>query len=75
MCDDPNIRTQAASEQFLDWLQNVNIRPSQHEIKQKLTTLCQRLNIPPIPLQTALVMARRKGATRAAERLEELDDE
>jgi hypothetical protein len=75
MCDDPNIRTQAAAEQILEWLQNINIRPSQFEIRQKIATTCQRLNIQPLAIKNVLILARRKGAARAAERLEELDDE
>ena len=75
MCDDPNIRTQAAAEQLVDWLQNVNLRPTQFEIKQKITNLCKRLNVPPLTIQVLSNLARRKGANRATERLTELDDE
>jgi hypothetical protein len=75
MCDDVNIRTQAAAEQLVEWLQNVNIRPAQFEVRQKITSLAQRLNVPPPTVRSLLTLARRKGFTRAAERLEELDDD
>lgn len=75
MCDDTSIRDQAAAEQLVEWLQNVNIRPGQFEIRQKLNSLAQHLNVQPTSIKAALGLARRKGFSRAAERLEELDDD
>jgi hypothetical protein len=75
MCDDATIRNQAATEQLIEWLQNVNIRPTEFEVQQKITNVCQRLSVPPIRPQIALSQARAKGFSRAAERLAELDDD
>jgi len=75
MCDDASIRTQAAAEQLVDWLQNVNLRPTQFEIKQKIANLCKRLNVPALTVEVLSNIARRKGSTRAVERLSELEDE
>jgi hypothetical protein len=74
VCDDANLRAEAAAEQLVEWLQNVNLRPTQFEIRQKIDGLAKRLNVPPLPLTGLLTLARRRGLTRAAERLEALDD-
>ncbi len=75
MCDDPKIRVQAAAEQLLEWLQNANIRPSQFETRQKITSIGQRLRVEKPTIQDLLTQARRSGLSRAAERLEEMDDD
>lgn len=74
VCDDAEIRRQAAAEQLVDWLQSASAHPTREEIQGKLTGLCQRLNIAPEPVGALLSLARRKGQHRAAERLEELDE-
>ena len=74
VCDDANLRAEAAAEQLVEWLQNINLRPTQFEIRQKIDGLAKRLNVPPPPLTGLLTLARRRGLTRAAERLEALDD-
>jgi hypothetical protein len=75
MCDDAGIRKQAAAEQLLEWLQNVNASPAQEEIRRKFANLCQRLKIDLLPQKEALSLARKRGLLRAAERLEEMDEE
>jgi len=35
MCDDVDVRKQAAAEQLLEWLQGVNAKPVAGEITQK----------------------------------------
>jgi hypothetical protein len=75
MCDDASIRTQAAADQLLDWLQNANATPSQDEIKRKFATLRQRLKIELLPVTEVLALARKRKFARAAERLEELEDD
>ncbi len=74
VCDDAEVRRQAAIEQLLEWLQAVSARPSQDEIRRKFSTLCQRLNIPRLSVGEVLSQARQKGWAQAAERLEKLDD-
>jgi len=74
MCDDVNIRKQAAAEQLLEWLQSANATPSPVEINRKFASLCQRLSIELLSATDVLALARQKGLTRAAERLEELDE-
>jgi hypothetical protein len=74
MCDDVNIRKQAAAEQLLEWLQNANTKPSAEEVRRKMGNLYQRLSLPQSPLQDILGQARKRGFARAAERLEEMDD-
>jgi hypothetical protein len=74
MCDDVNIRKQAAAEQLLEWLQNANARPSVDEIRRKFAGLCKRLNVETLSVTDALAQARKKGLARAAERLEEMDE-
>jgi hypothetical protein len=74
MCDDVNIRKQAAAEQLLEWLQNANARPSADEIRRKFTGLCKRLSVETLSVTDALAQARKKGLARAAERLEEMDE-
>jgi hypothetical protein len=74
MCDDVNIRKQAAAEQLLEWLQGANATPSPVEINRKFAGLCQRLSIELLPAADVLALARQKGLARAAERLEELDE-
>lgn len=74
MCDDANIRKQAAAEQLLEWLQGASATPSPEEIKRKFATLCQRLSLQLLSVKDVLVLARQKGLGRAAERLEELDE-
>ncbi len=73
-CDDPQIRAQAAAEQVLEWLQNVNIRPSRYEIQQKIASISGRLNVSQPTLPALLAVARHKKFPRAAERLEELEE-
>lgn len=75
VCDNAAIRKQAASEQLLEWLQNVNITPGGKEIRRKLTELCQRLSIQELPITQVTILARQRGLTRAAQRLEEMDDD
>jgi len=75
MCDDVNIRSRAAAEQLLEWLQGANAKPSTQELKQKFASLRQRLSLQELPLKSVLALARLKGFARAAERLEELDDD
>lgn len=75
LCDDVNVRNQAAVEQLAEWLQNANARPSTAEIKRKLIDLCKRLSIKELPIKTILVFSRQKRLTRAAERLEEMDED
>jgi len=75
MCDDVNIRKQAASEQLLEWLQNANTKPPQEEVKRKFANLCQRLSIEQMPISTVLSQARQNGFIRAAERLEEMEED
>ena len=75
MCDDPKIRAQAAAEQLLEWLQNANIRPSQFETRQKIVSIGQRLRVENPSIQDLLAQARRNGLSRAAERLEEMEDD
>gem|GEM_PF-1938692 len=74
MCDDASIRTQAAAEQLLEWLQGVNTQPAAGEINRKFISLCERLKIPRLPVKDALALARKIGLSRAAERLEELEE-
>jgi hypothetical protein len=74
LCDDVEVRKQAAAGQLVEWLQGANARPTSAEIKRKFTNLCQRLSIPQLPVKTALTLARQKGFARAAERLEEMED-
>ncbi len=74
VCDDINIRKQAAAEQLLEWLQNANAKPPAEEVRRKKASLYQRLSLPPQPVQDLLGLARRRGYARAAERLEEMDD-
>jgi len=74
LCDDPKIRAQAAAEQVLEWLQNVNIRPSRHEILQKIASTSGRLNVSKPTFQGLLAAAYSRKLPRAAERLEELDE-
>ncbi len=74
MCDDVNIRKQAAAEQLLEWLQNANTKPSAEEVRRKMGNLYQRLSLTQAPLQDILGQARKRGFARAAERLEEMDD-
>lgn len=73
-CDDPKIRALAAAEQVLEWLQNVNIRPTCHEIQQKIAGISGRLNVSQPTLPALLAVAHHKKFPRAAERLEELDE-
>jgi hypothetical protein len=73
-CDDVDIRRQAAAEQLADWLQNANAKPAQDEIRRKFDNICQRLKIQPLSVMAVLSLARQKGLTRAAERLEEVDE-
>lgn len=75
LCDDVNVREQAAAEQLTEWLQNVNAKPSATEVKLKFANLCKRLSIQQLPIQTVLIFARKKRLARAAERLEEMDDD
>jgi hypothetical protein len=74
LCDDVDVRKQAAAEQLLEWLQGANAKPSQEEIKRKFANLCQRLSIQLLPVKTVLALARQKSLARAAERLEEMED-
>ena len=74
VCDDANIRKQAAAEQLLEWLQGASATPSAEEIKRKFANLCQRLSLQLLPVQDVLALARQKGFARASERLEELDE-
>jgi hypothetical protein len=74
VCDDANVRKQAATEQLIEWLQNANTQPSQDEIRRKSASLCKRLNIPGLPVKDLLVAARQKDLVRVAERLEGLDE-
>lgn len=74
VCDDANIRKQAAAEQLLEWLQSANATPSPNEIQRKFASLCQRLSIQLLPVKDVLALARKKGFARAAERLEEQDE-
>jgi hypothetical protein len=74
MCDDAGIRKQAAAEQLLEWLQGASATPSSGEIQRKFAGLCQRLSLPQLSVQAALRLARQRGLSRAAERLEELDE-
>ena len=74
MCDDANVRKQAAAEQLLEWLQGASAKPAPDEIKRKFANLCQRLSIPLLPTSDVLARARQRGLGRAAERLEELDE-
>jgi hypothetical protein len=74
VCDDVNIRKQAAMEQLAEWLQGINVKPSPQEINQKFASLCQRLDLQRLPLDAVLELARRKGFARAAERIEEMND-
>lgn len=73
-CDDANVRRQAAAEQLLEWLQGANAKPSPEEINRKFGSLCQHLNIQLLTIKEVLIIARKKGLARAAERLEEMDD-
>jgi hypothetical protein len=75
VCDDVKIRGQAAAEQLLEWLQNSNSKPSQEEVKRKFSSLRERLSIQTLAVTDVLALSRQKGYLRAAERLEELDDE
>jgi len=75
MCDEVEICTQAAEEQLLEWLQGASLKPAPDELKRKFASLCQRLNIQPPPLTKVLALARQRSLTRAAERLEELDED
>lgn len=75
LCDDVNVRNQAATEQLAEWLQNANTRPTVTEINQKFADLCKRLSIPQLPVKTVLAFARKKRFARAAERLEEMDED
>jgi hypothetical protein len=74
MCDDVNVRKQAAAEQLLEWLQNANAKPTQEEVKRKFSNLRERLSIQELPVTAVLALARQKGFARAAERLEEMED-
>ena len=74
MCDDANIRKQAAAEQLLEWLQGANAQPASEEITRKFVNLCQRLKIPLLPAKEVLALARQRSLGRAAERLEELEE-
>lgn len=73
VCDDPQIRAEAAAEQLVDWLQNVNVRPTQHEIREKISALGKRLNVTLPPISELKKVARQKGCERAVERLGELE--
>lgn len=75
LCDDVNVREQAAIEQLAEWLQNANTKPSATEINQKFVNLCKRLSIPQLPVKTILAFARQKRLSRAAERLEQMDED
>lgn len=75
MCDDASIRKQAAAEQLLEWLQNANATPAQEEIARKFADLCQRLKIELLPVKDVLALARKRVLARAAERLEELEED
>jgi hypothetical protein len=75
VCDNSGIRKQAATEQLLDWLQNVNATPTGEEIRRKWGSLCQRLSIQDLPLSQVLTLARERGLTRAAHRLDELEED
>lgn len=75
LCDDVNVRNQAAAEQLAEWLQNASATPSAAEIKRKFADLSKRLSIKQLPVKTVLVHARQKRLARAAERLEELDED
>ena len=75
MCDDVSIRAQAAAEQVVEWLQNVNIHPTLFEIRQKVDGLAKRLSVTPPSVAVLASLARRRGLIRAAERLETLDED
>jgi len=75
MCDDVKIRRQAAAEQLLEWLQNSNASPSQSEIRKKFADLSERLSIQTLAVSDVLALSRQRGFARAAERLEELEEE
>ncbi len=75
MCDDAGVRKQAAAEQLLDWLQGANTQPAPPEITRKFASLAQRLSLPSLPVSEVLALARQKGFARAAERLEELEEQ
>ena len=75
MCDNPQIRAQAAAEQVLEWLQNANIRPSRFEVQQKMVSISKRLNVSQPTFQSLQAVARSRKLIRAMERLEELDEE
>jgi len=74
MCDDVRVRTQAAAEQLLEWLQGANAKPAPGETSRKFANLCQRLSIQEMPVKDLLALARQKGFSRAAERLEEMEE-
>ena len=74
MCDDVDVRKQAAAEQLLEWLQGANAKPSPEEIRRKFSYLRQRLSIQSLLFKNVLALARQRGFTRAAERLEEMED-
>jgi hypothetical protein len=74
MCDDVDVRKQAAAEQLLEWLQGANAKPSAEEIRRKFSYLRQRLSIQSLPVKNVLALARQRGFARAAERLEEMEE-
>ena len=74
MCDDAGIRKQAAIEQLLEWLQNVNVTPAQIEISTKFASICHRLSLPQPAYDQVLLFARQRGLGRAAARLEEMEE-
>ena len=75
MCDDISVRKQAAAEQLLEWLQNASTKPSQVEIKRKFASLSERLSLKELPVSVVLSLARKQGLARAAERLEEMEED
>jgi hypothetical protein len=61
MCDNVNVRKQAAAEQLMEWLQNANAKPTQEEVKRKFSNLRERLSIQELPVTVVMHLARQSG--------------